>query len=85
MQATDEPCIVKVKQLMEGVEGVVSLAQGVVHWSPPQRAMDAAIEAASTTAAHSYGPAQGMPALREALKHKVEQENGLKNVGVFHH
>lgn len=31
VQATDAPCIVKTKQLMQGVEGVLSLAQGIVH------------------------------------------------------
>jgi aromatic aminotransferase len=80
VQATDEPVIVKTKQLMEGVEGVVSLAQGVVHWSPPQRALDAAVAMAATPAAHRYGPAEGMPALRQALKDKVARENGLHNV-----
>ena len=83
VSATDEPCIVKTKQLMEGIEGVVSLAQGVVHWSPPQRAIDAAVKAAGSPVAHSYGPAQGMPALRDALHSKVEHENGLTNVGAL--
>lgn len=32
VQATDPPVIVKTKQLMAGREGVLSLAQGVVHW-----------------------------------------------------
>jgi hypothetical protein len=30
--ATDPPVIVKTKQMMAGREGVLSLAQGVVHW-----------------------------------------------------
>ena len=78
--ATDKPVIVMTKQLMEGVEGIVSLAQGVVHWSPPQRAVDKAVALAATPAAHSYGPAQGMPELRNALRSKVAEENGLHNV-----
>ena len=78
--ATDEPCIVKTKQMMEGVAGVVSLAQGVVHWAPPQSALDAARDAAGSAAAHAYGPAQGSPVLRAALRDKVAAENGLHNV-----
>jgi hypothetical protein len=34
--ATDPPVVVKTKQLMAGREGVLSLAQGVVHWWGPQ-------------------------------------------------
>lgn len=78
--ATDEPCIVKTKQMMEGVADVVSLAQGVVHWTPPQAALDAARDAAGSAAAHAYGPAQGSPELRAALRDKVAAENGLHNV-----
>jgi aromatic aminotransferase len=78
--ATDEPCIVKTKQMMEGIDGVVSLAQGVVHWLPPQRALETAKEAAATAAVHAYGPASGYPALRQALVDKVAMENGLQNV-----
>lgn len=78
--ATDEPCIVKTKLMMQGIEGVVSLAQGVVHWLPPKSALDTAKQAAATAAVHSYGPASGYPALREALVEKVAKENGLQNV-----
>lgn len=78
--ATDEPCIVKTKSMMEGVEGILSLAQGVVFWSPPERAIKAATEACSTPLANSYGPAQGMPALRQALIEKLADENDLRDV-----
>jgi hypothetical protein len=66
--------------MMDGVDGVVSLAQGVVHWTPPERATQAAAEACGTQLANSYGPAQGMPALREAIKLKLAKENGLTGV-----
>jgi aromatic aminotransferase len=78
--STDEPCIAKTKKLMKGVEDAVSLAQGVVHWPPPERAVQAAIQVANTPAAHAYGPTIGMPELRHALQDKVSAENGLANV-----
>jgi hypothetical protein len=37
--ATDEPCIVKTKQLMAAHPGALSLAQGIVHWQPPPSAL----------------------------------------------
>ena len=82
VRATDEPCIAKTNALMDGVEGVISMAQGVVFWPPPARAIQAATEACSTPSAHSYGPTQGMPALREALIQKLAEENDLKDVCV---
>lgn len=81
--ATEEPCIVKTKQMMAGVEGVVSLAQGVVHWAPPDAAVAAAVEFTQTNAAHSYGPAEGMPELRAALREKLQRENGLEGYDVM--
>ena len=78
--ATDEPCIVKTKQMADGVEDVVSLAQGIVHWMPPDSALTAAMHLVKSPSASSYGPAQGMPALREALVAKISAENGLKGV-----
>lgn len=70
----------KTKAMMEGVEGILSLAQGVVFWSPPERAIQAATAACSTPLAHSYGPAQGMPALRQALIKKLAEENEIHGV-----
>jgi len=78
--ATDAPCIGKTKQWAAGVEGVASLAQGVVHWAPPAAALDAVSAAIRTPGANSYGPTAGMPALREALVDKISKQNGLAGV-----
>lgn len=75
--ATDDPVIVKTKQLMAGSQGVISLAQGVVHWPPPQSALDAAAAALQDPAVSQYGPCDGLPQLVRALEEKVEAENGL--------
>lgn len=82
---TDEPCIAKTKALMEQHPGALSLAQGIVHWQPPASALQAAMSALqSNPAVNGYGPAEGMPALREALKAKVAAQNGLENVSSWH-
>lgn len=92
MLATDPPVIVKTKQLMARAppsKQVMSLAQGIVHWQPPPAAMEAAAQLLSTAASaaggdaasiNGYGPAEGLPALREALRDKVAKQNGLEGV-----
>lgn len=81
MLETDAPCIVKTKRLMSDRPGAVSLAQGVVHWQPPSCALQKASQLLQEEAAiSSYGPDEGLPALRELLKVKLAQENNLRNV-----
>lgn len=61
--------------------GAVSLAQGVVHWQPPSSALQKAAQLLQEGAAiSSYGPDEGLPALRECLKVKLAEENKLQNV-----
>jgi aspartate/methionine/tyrosine aminotransferase len=80
VMATDEPCIVKTKAMMANVQDVVSLAQGVVYWTPPDSAVAIAQAACGTALAHSYGPANGNQKLWDALIKKVSEENGLESV-----
>ena len=42
---TDAPIITKTKAIMAGRKDVVSLAQGIVHWQPPEEALAAAADA----------------------------------------
>ncbi|KAJ8608823.1 hypothetical protein CTAYLR_010237 [Chrysophaeum taylorii] len=72
---TEPPVIVRMKELMEGKSDVLSLAQGIVHWEPPADAIAAC--AAGLSSSHAYQPAEGLPALREALRRKIRDENGL--------
>ncbi|KAK9815338.1 hypothetical protein WJX72_001946 [[Myrmecia] bisecta] len=83
VKATDAPCIVKTKQLMAGVEGVLSLAQGVVSWGPPQAALDRAAAALANSGISAYGPCEGLPELRAALGQKIQDENGLHGYNVM--
>jgi len=85
IQSTDEPTIVASKRLVTSVPGTTSLAQGIVHWAPPQQALDRVAKALADptgSAIHSYGPDEGNPALREALRHKLVHKNNLPGYDV---
>lgn len=65
----------------------IFVCQGVAHWNPPEVAL-ALLSSDSqdgssldSTSTHRYGPALGLPALREALVSKLERENGLDMTG----
>jgi aspartate/methionine/tyrosine aminotransferase len=77
IQLTDTPCIVSMQQMMRGREGVISLAQGIVHWQPPKEALASAAAAVSEVQSSQYGADDGLPELRAALKDKIAAENGL--------
>lgn len=82
--ATDDPVIVLTKAMIAGApRDVLSLAQGIVHWQPPEMALESGRELFATPAAHQYGPDEGMPALREALAGKLAAENGLPDHDVM--
>ena len=53
---------------------------GVVHWQPPQSALDAAARVLQDPATSQYGPCDGLPQLVQALEAKVEAENSLSQV-----
>ena len=74
---TDAPVIVGMQQMLRGKEGVLSLAQGIVHWAPPDEALQAARAAMDETDTSLYCADDGLPTLREKLKEKLAAENGL--------
>ncbi|CAM9232827.1 unnamed protein product [Scytosiphon promiscuus] len=59
----------------------LNLAQGVAHWDPPPAALQQMEAGLLERSNHKYGPALGLPALREALEKKLEEENGLDLTG----
>lgn len=83
IRLTDEPCIVAMQRMLRGKEGIMSLAQGIVHWAPPVAASEAAAKAAGEPDTNSYCADDGLPVLREALKEKLRRENGLDGVEVM--
>ncbi len=73
---TDAPIVEKMRTLSK--PGVASLAQGIVHWAPPDAAIDAAAVAARDPSSHAYGADAGLPELRTALAKKLRTK-GLTN------
>lgn len=55
---------------------------GIVHWQPPAAALQRAAElvASGDPALSQYGPDEGLPELRQALREKLQRENGLTGV-----
>ena len=77
---TDTSIIGVIGDLMRAQpQPVMSLAQGVVHWAPPQSAVAAATDALASGDAtvHAYGPANGDLELQAALRAKLASENGI--------
>jgi aspartate/methionine/tyrosine aminotransferase len=84
---TDDPIVAQMRRLVQSVEGTASLAQGIVYYPPPDRAMER-VEAAlsdpnTLSVLHGYGADEGIPELRDALRKKLRVENGLKDCEVF--
>eukprot|EP00933_Yihiella_yeosuensis_P025323 TRINITY_DN19671_c0_g1_i1.p1 TRINITY_DN19671_c0_g1~~TRINITY_DN19671_c0_g1_i1.p1 ORF type:complete len:465 (-),score=65.34 TRINITY_DN19671_c0_g1_i1:108-1502(-) len=83
IRRTDEPCIVAMQRMLRGKEGVISLAQGIVHWAPPSQVAEAVSKVASLPEANAYCADDGLPELKSALKEKLKNENNLDNVEVM--
>jgi aspartate/methionine/tyrosine aminotransferase len=82
--ATDEPVIVKMGALLRTApEGSLSLAQGVVHWPPPEEALRAARDAVSTPQTHLYCADAGLPELRAELQAALARDHGLTGIDVM--
>jgi len=81
MKQTQHPSVVVTKKFMQNRKDALSLAQGIVNWSPPSNALERALLTAQNEPALSlYGPDEGMPALRDLLRQKITSENGLNEV-----
>lgn len=53
---------------------------GVVHWTPPQNALDLATDLVRHKSVSAYGPCAGLNSLTDALKEKLATENNLPHV-----
>eukprot|EP00443_Scrippsiella_acuminata_P078693 CAMPEP_0115566366 /NCGR_PEP_ID=MMETSP0271-20121206/103547_1 /TAXON_ID=71861 /ORGANISM="Scrippsiella trochoidea, Strain CCMP3099" /LENGTH=374 /DNA_ID=CAMNT_0003000671 /DNA_START=26 /DNA_END=1147 /DNA_ORIENTATION=- len=69
--------------MLRGKEGVMSLAQGIVHWAPPPAVAEAVARAAAEPDTSAYGADDGMAELRNRLAEKLQKENGLEGVSVM--
>ena len=77
MDAVQAPIVPVVGDIIRQVPGTISLGQGVVHYGPPQPAIDAVRRALSLPATHEYQDGAGMPALIDRLAEKLRDENGI--------
>ena len=57
-----------------------SVLVGIVHWNPPQQAMDAVVASAGDHSLNQYGSGAGLPKLVQALKQKLSTHDGLDKV-----
>uniref|UniRef100_A0A8R7TRZ9 Aminotransferase class I/classII large domain-containing protein n=1 Tax=Triticum urartu TaxID=4572 RepID=A0A8R7TRZ9_TRIUA len=80
---TEAPVMVKIQELLRGVTGVMSLAQGIVYWQPPETALNKVKEIVWEPATSKYGADDGLPELREALLEKLRRENKLTKSSVM--
>jgi aspartate/methionine/tyrosine aminotransferase len=77
MDGVQTPIVQVVGDLIRQVPGTISLGQGVVHYGPPQAAVDIAREAIANPDTHAYQDGAGNRALIGAIEHKLERDNGI--------
>jgi aspartate/methionine/tyrosine aminotransferase len=77
MDAVQAPIVQILGEMIRQVPGTISLGQGVVHYGPPQSALDAAREALSDPETHAYQDGAGIPALLRAIEHKLVRDNRI--------
>lgn len=81
MDAVQSPIIPVIGGLIRDTPGTISLGQGVVHYGPPQAAVDAVRDALASPEAsrtlHGYGDGAGYAPLVAAITAKLKAENGI--------
>jgi aspartate/methionine/tyrosine aminotransferase len=77
MQAVQTPIIPVVAELIRQHPGTISLGQGVVHYGPPQQAVDAIGPFLADPQNHKYHAVEGIPQLVQGLESKLASENGI--------
>lgn len=77
MLRVQSPMIPIVGEMARRRPGTISLGQGVVHYPPPQSVIAAAAWAAQDPRAHRYSLAFGIDELLEAVRNKLQVENGI--------
>ncbi len=77
MDAVQSPIIPIIGGMVRATPGTISLGQGVVHYGPPQAAIEAAARALGERSTSEYQPAAGMPQLLERIAAKLLAENRI--------
>ncbi|HEY9851172.1 MAG TPA: pyridoxal phosphate-dependent aminotransferase [Leptolyngbyaceae cyanobacterium] len=78
MEAVQSPIIPVVAELIRSCPGTISLGQGVVYYGPPSNAIAKITEFLANPQNHKYQAVEGIPALQEAIKHKLLVENKIE-------
>src|SRR5688572_26074670 len=78
MDAVQTPIIPTIGALVRATPGAISLGQGVVHYSPPREAIEAAGRALAEPTTSQYQPAAGQPQLLECISAKLAAENRIE-------
>jgi aspartate/methionine/tyrosine aminotransferase len=78
LQAVQAPVIPAVAALIREQPGTISLGQGVVHYAPPPEVIARIQMCLANPRNHSYGEAQGLSALKDAIIAKLATENGIE-------
>src|SRR5262245_64225268 len=78
MDAIQAPIIAVIGDVIRQHPGTISLGQGVVHYGPPQAALDAARAALPQPETHGYQDGAGIPQLVAAIEAKLRRENGIR-------
>ena len=77
MQSVQTPIIPVVGELIRENPGVISLGQGVVNHGPPSEVRDKINSFLAGPGNHKYGLVQGIPALLEQIRMKLETDNDI--------
>ena len=77
MEQIQTPIIPLVGELIAKNPGTISLGQGVVSYTPPQRSLTALQEFWQDSQQHKYQPVVGIPQLREAIATKLQRDNQI--------
>ena len=77
MDKVQAPIIPVVGSWIRATPGTISLGQGVVHYGPPQAAVDAVAEALKMASTHEYGDGAGIAPLVAAIRRKLAAENQI--------
>lgn len=78
MDAIQTPIVQVIGDMIRQTPGTISLGQGVVHYGPPQAAIDAARAALGDPDTHGYGDGNGNPDLIAAIAEKLRRDNGIE-------
>jgi len=78
MDAVQSPIIPVIGELIRQSPGTISLGQGVVHYGPPQEALNRIPQFLADPENHKYKAVQGIPPLLEAIEAKLKIDNGIE-------